>query len=507
MFSLLRRRPSAQTPSTRRRKTQVRPRIEDLEGKILLTAIPINFGATVTSAPVAIGSELFFVANDATHGKQLWGYTASSGAVRLTDGNDVNGGINPQDLTAAGSTLYFAANDPALGGAELWKSGGTPANSVPVSNVKHGCYPSDLTPVGNAVYFAGFSLSAGAQVWKSNASGTQMVTDIAGPGGYPGCYPTDLTNAGGVLYFAATDATHGQQLWATNPTSGATTMLTSGNAGVGRGTLPQDLTAVGSTLYFSGFDPTNKSQLWYSGGTPATTARLSGVNTGGNGLNPEMLTAAGNTLFFSGGDGVHGAQLWEMSGTTYGTATMLTSTDASGGGVSPTNLAAVGNTLYFSGEDASYIRRLWSSDGTTTGTKMVPGGTACSDPGNLTAVSGLVYFTGCALGSYQVWQSNGTSVVKDTGLATGGGLVPSDLAGMSSDLYFLAPGATVWEWKPASTTLTTSTTNIESGAAAPAAVSYGTLTDTAPLTPLSGPNASKMSWTWRTFNASDAPGR
>ncbi len=306
MFSQLRRRfPFSRAP----RRGARRPRqVEGLESRSLLSGglTPINFGATVTSAPVAIGSELFFVANDATHGKQLWGYTASSGAVQLTDGNDANGGINPQDLTAAGTTLYFAANDPALGGAQLWKSDGTPAGSVPVSNVKHGCYPSDLTPVGNAVYFAGFDLSLGAQLWESNASGTQMVTDIAGPGGYPGCYPTDLTNAGGVLYFAATDATDGQQLWATNPTSGTTTMLTSANAGVGRGTFPQDLTAVGSTLYFSGFDPTNKSQLWYSGGTPATTARLSGVNTGGNGLNPEMLTAAGNTLFFSGGDGVHG---------------------------------------------------------------------------------------------------------------------------------------------------------------------------------------------------------
>ena len=66
----------------------------------------------MTSAPVAINGELFFAANDSTHGIQLWESNGTAaGTVRLTDGNDANGGINPSDLTAVGSTLYFAAND------------------------------------------------------------------------------------------------------------------------------------------------------------------------------------------------------------------------------------------------------------------------------------------------------------------------------------------------------------------------------------------------------------
>ena len=111
MFSLWRYRPSAAKAQSRRRKTRVRPRLEDLEGKTLLTAIPINFGATVTSAPVAVGGELFFVAQDAAHGKQVWGYNTTQGATRITDGNDARGGINPKDLTAVGNALYFAANN------------------------------------------------------------------------------------------------------------------------------------------------------------------------------------------------------------------------------------------------------------------------------------------------------------------------------------------------------------------------------------------------------------
>src|SRR5579883_2456496 len=98
-------------PRARRPRPGHPLRIEGLEERALLSLNAINFGATVTSQPVAVGGALFFVAQDAAHGKQLWEYSDSQGAVRITDGNDARGGINPQDLTAVGNTLYFEANN------------------------------------------------------------------------------------------------------------------------------------------------------------------------------------------------------------------------------------------------------------------------------------------------------------------------------------------------------------------------------------------------------------
>ena len=78
-------------------------------------------------------------------------------------------------------------------------------------------------------------------------------------------------------------------------------------------------------------------------------------------------------------------------------------------------------------------------------------------PSHLTDVSGTVYFSAFTTsGGYQVWQSDGTSVgtVQDTSLATGNTNVPTNMAAMGGDLYFTAPGATMWRWHPDSSTTT-----------------------------------------------------
>ncbi len=208
---------------SRRRPAGRQMQIEDLEGRSLLTAIPLNFGATPISAPVVVNGEMFFAAQDSTHGVQLWESNGTAaGTIRLSDGNDANGGIHPGDLTAVGGTLYFSANDglAAFGGVgdgdQLWKSDGTAAGTVMVTDSNDGVakaslFPFELTNVGGTLYFAAADLDDGEQLFKSDgtAAGTAMVADIPGANGYPGSYPGNLTAEGSQLYFSASDSSHG----------------------------------------------------------------------------------------------------------------------------------------------------------------------------------------------------------------------------------------------------------------------------------------------------------
>ena len=103
---------------------------------------------------------MFFAAADPTHGEQLWESNGTAaGTVRLTDGNDVNGGIYPSGLTAVGGTLYFSADDgvAAFGGVgngdQLWKSNGTAAGTDMVTDSNDGVvnaslFPYELTAAG-----------------------------------------------------------------------------------------------------------------------------------------------------------------------------------------------------------------------------------------------------------------------------------------------------------------------------------------------------------------------
>ncbi len=90
---------------------------------------------------------------------------------------------------------------------------------------------------------------------------------------------------------------------------------------------------------------------------------------------------------------------------------------------------------------------------------------------NLTDVNGTLYFAAyTSANGFQVWQSNGTAsgTVMDTGLAKGT-TAPADLTAVGNDLYFTAPGATLWEWAP-SASQSTPTISWSS----PAGITYGT---------------------------------
>ena len=399
------------------------PRLEvlQLEERTLLSGTPqlladINPGAGASNPAqmIVIGSEAYFVANDGTHGNELWKTDGTSaGTVTVA-------GIDPSNLTNVNGELFFSVCDGS-NDYQLWKSDGTAAGTVMVKDMipSQGYIfpPSYFTNVNGTLFF-----TANYQLWKSDgtAAGT---TTLAGDSNTP-----ELTNVNGELFFCHVDfSTNQNQLWKSDGTAAGTTMVSA----LGRpsassdDTFPQNLTNVNGELFFTVPDGATY-QLWKSDGTAAGTTMFEsfpGYNA------PSDLTNVNGTLYFSANDGTHGAELWKSDGTAASTV-LVKDIDPGTAGSYPWQLTNVNGTLYFSANDGTHGLELWKSDGTAAGTIMVkdinPGTTTTwyshysgatydvtdqnSDPHNLTNVNGTLYFSANdGAHGYELWQSDGTA--------------------------------------------------------------------------------------------------
>src|SRR5262245_12654407 len=85
---------------------------------------------------------------------------------------------SPSGGAVVGSTVFFAAFEPATG-TELWKSDGTTTTRVADINPGVGSStPSQLRAVGSTVYFAATDGTTGMELWKTDGTTTTRVADI-----------------------------------------------------------------------------------------------------------------------------------------------------------------------------------------------------------------------------------------------------------------------------------------------------------------------------------------
>ena len=247
----------------------------------------INPGAT-GSFPASLtnlNGTLLFFADDGTHGNELWrsdGTTAGTSLVM-----DINPGAGPSftsgvfNVTTVNGTLFFMAQD-ASHGFELWKSDGTAAGTTMVADINPGgasSSPQFLTNVNGELFFTANDGTHGFELWKSDgtSAGTQLVKDI-----FPGAVGSITSvfgpwaNVNGTLFFVAADsAADGFELWKSDGTAAGTVMVKDIVPGPGS-SLPAWLTNVNGMLEFYAEDPLSSTGwgLWKSDGTAAGTVEI-----------------------------------------------------------------------------------------------------------------------------------------------------------------------------------------------------------------------------------------
>lgn len=339
-------------------------------------------------------------------------------------------------LTAVANQLYFAANDTTHG-VELWRSDGTDAGTVMVKDIHPTGSSSiaSLTDVNGTLYFAANDGANGLELWRSDGTevGTVMVKDIHSTAGSA---LTEFAAVDGVLFFSATDGSSGQELWRSDGTADGTVMVKDLVPGTDSGT-PTALTAVNNQLFF-----VSGGKLWVSDGTEAGTQLLDFAPSVTP--SPAQLAAFNNTLYFQADDGIHGVELWRSDGTLEGT--VLVADINSIGSSNPVGLTAVNNQLFFQadGGDGSGAE-LWQSDGTMAGTKQVSDiypGTASANLGQMANLDGMLYFAAeDGIHGIELWRSDGsatgTTLVKDVASGTNSAY-PNYLTAGSETLYAFA---------------------------------------------------------------------
>jgi ELWxxDGT repeat protein len=373
---------------------------EVLEDRLLLSffqsprlLLDINPGSASSSTDFVppeftqVNNSAFFVADDGTHGAELWLTNGSpTGTFMVRDIDPGPTGSVPFFLTNVNGTLFFLAND-GTHGAELWKSNGTTAGTSVVADV----FAELLTNISGTLFFRADDAAHGTELWKSNgtAAGTSLVADI-NPG-TTGSYPGDITNVNGTLFFVAGDGTHGNELWKSNGTAAGTSMVADINTG---SSFPEYLTNVNGSLFFSANDGTHGNELWKSNGSAAGTSIVADINPGMTGSYPRFLVNFVGTLYFQAKDDMHGVELWTSNGTAAGTS-MVADINPGPSGSYPTYLTSVVGNLFFAADDGTDGRELWD---------YVPGigafldrdvnpGPGGSSPQYLTNVNGVLFFS------------------------------------------------------------------------------------------------------------------
>jgi ELWxxDGT repeat protein/VCBS repeat-containing protein len=437
------------------RRPAFRPRVETLEDRttpsvVQLTDPSINLVSGPTNL-TPVGSTLYFVADDGTHGTELWRTAGRPGDAARVEGGHLNfdpvsGGLVPE-LARIGPWLYYFTDNGDFT-YTLWRNDITasPADGISPSEAiltipgpTNDWHPYQLTAVGNDLYFGAYSFTDTAwELWKVAGADT-LSGDIpaarrfqsSGPDLIDSNGPSGITAAGSNLYFDAdAPGTTNQVLWGSDGTPGGTAPVRDASGGYVV-QLDTSWKAVGTDLYvieglWDTYGNLSSGTLYRVSGLGATAIASVGGPTGTPYNGPGyFMTVAGDSVYFLAGGGPgneSGSALWKCEGSTASEVWQ----SQPGRGEFPLQIAAIGSDVYFTDSSGDRVTRdLWKSNGTPEGTELIKSFELAVDfngsgsiPIGLTPVGSTLYFEGP---DGRLWQSGGTpETTHSTGVILGG---------------------------------------------------------------------------------------
>lgn len=420
-------------------------------------ALALPEGTTVSEIAGDVSGVLYFEAENAETGRELWRTDGTDEGTQLVidlrpgPGNGIGDQGSSQFLNVGG-TLFFRGND-GVHGYDLWKTDGTAAGATLVKDlpdaINSGYGPLGLFNANGTLYF----VHDRVQLWRSDgtSAGTKQLYDFTPGNGVGGLYYIDDT-----LYFAA-DGGDGVEFWKSDGTPSGTLEVKDIYPGVYHdyyfgdrqlSSYPGSFYKLDDTIVFAASD-VNGGHLWTTDGTANGTRLMDDLEHITTSSRVQQLFNFNGRLIFSAEEAYSGEigtkfSTWISDGTRGGTVELAESLGK--------NFANINGTVYFSGSarlnDSSVGRELWRTDGTKEGTIFVTDinsgfayGTYDSDPSWFTAIDGRVVFaSGSRLNRRELWITDGTAEgsheVKD--INPEGGSYPSQFVRFGEYVYFTA---------------------------------------------------------------------
>lgn len=422
-------------------------------GTRLVKDLEPGTGSSSPRSFTVVGSKVFFAATTSANGEELWVTDGTAGGTSLVlDIDRGYGGINPgassspEELTAVGSTLYFTADDGAVG-RELWRSDGTAAGTSLVMDISAGSdAPTHLVAFQGRLFFTDVDANGNRVLWSS--TGTAAGTAPVGVPTTAQADPDALTPVGASLYFTAGPAT-GREVWAWD------TSLARYVARTIRGTTPSDPVTIAAsngivyaslvcsaTVPCAGSYAQDGRELYAWNGF--AWQLLADIAPGAFDSNPTLLTDVAGTLYF-GATGTGSATLWRTDGTAAGTQQVDPA-------LAVREIGVLSNAAIFSGEDAGVSgAEPWiviPAGGTSASRLLnVHPDLGSSTPQSLTAWNGQLLFSADdGVNGRQLWVVNpavqplGASLATDAYQNVGNFSDPQDLVDAGGALLFTANG-------------------------------------------------------------------
>ena len=412
------------------------------DGTVLGT-VQVKTGLSNYGSLCAVGPNLFFLADDGSHGREVWRSDGTTPGTTMAYETQLGIFSSPlKTLTAANGQLFFIAsdirtlkklngstaveivgegvNDPSVlftfnnilyfsawrikAGTtthypELWRSDGTEAGTYTLTGTETTTMPSltnTFTTISNKLYFIAYTSE---NVWDlfntdGTPAGTKYIAKSTGPSIAP------LGNTSTVLFG------NNDELWKTDGTEAGSVLIKDFRPGVDANPIT-NLINIGTNTYFNAIDGVVGNELWKTDGTTVGTVIVKDINPGPTSSSIQYSTSFKGQLFFAANDGIHGNELWKTDGTAVGTS-MVKDIITGMTGSNPRFFVATDNFLYFSAYQPSIGYQLWKSDGTDVGTSIVK-----VIPNQIiwvyTSLNNIVYFAASAADTgLELWRSDGS---------------------------------------------------------------------------------------------------